>query len=221
MVNSLMTTKQPKTTADQREGEATAHIQPGSEVQIFGELSGNLSGSHEGILLTFLPTSLPLKKRWRTNGLSADFLADYLATVLPENEELPGMIANRTEIQSAVSYIANELLENAMKFSTPESPYSINLQPRSNRLIFLVTNGITAAGVQRYQSFIQEAIASDPGEMLLRRLEQNGEDQNQQSSGLGLVTIMNDYLTKLGWRFEGSLENPEVTIVTTVVQLSI
>lgn len=192
-------------------------------VQIAGEFPENLSKSQEYLLLMFSPSSLPLKKRWRTNGLSADFLADYLVTFFPRDEGIPEAIVKQAEIQSAVSYIANELLENAMKFSNPASsqPISINLQLYPDKLVFLVTNSIDPAGMQKYQLFIQEAISSEPGDMLLRRLEQNVDAQEPQSSGLGLVIIMNDYLARLGWKFESSPGHPEAMTVTTVVQLSI
>jgi len=222
-VNSLMTTEHSKVTADQSKKRAIDNSSPDSAVQIFGEFPETLPKGQEGLSLSFLPSSLPLKKRWRTNGLSANFLADYLTTFLPGDEDLPETIAKQNEVQSAVSYIANELLENAMKFSdlTSPQPISINLRLCSNQLIFLVTNSIDAAGARKYQSFIQEVNSSNPGEMLFCRLEQSAKEQEHQSSGLGLVTIVNDYLAKLGWRFETSPENSGAMIVTTAVQLLI
>jgi hypothetical protein len=40
-------------------------------------------------------------------------------------------------------------------------------------------------------------------------------------SGLGLLTIMNDYMAKVGWKFESNSQHPEITTVTTMVQLDL
>ncbi|MGC8711268.1 MAG: hypothetical protein ACP5RH_02650 [Leptodesmis sp.] len=41
------------------------------------------------------------------------------------------------------------------------------------------------------------------------------------SSGLGLLTMMTDYLAKLGWKFETINTDPQIILVTTMVQLMI
>lgn len=191
--------------------------------QTFGDFLADLPESQEYLLLVFSPSSLPLKKRWRTNGLSADFLADYLAVFFPGDENDSEAIDKQEQIQSTVSYIANELLENAMKFSNHNSPMSIRiaLQLYLSKLVFLVTNSVQPDVMQNYQAFIQEALTSDPGEMMMRRLEQIARDDVLRSSGLGLVTMMNDYSAKLGWKFETIPETPGSIKVTTMVQINI
>lgn len=191
--------------------------------QIVGEFLQDLPKSQEYLLLVFSPSSLPLKKRWRTNGLSADFLADYLAVFFPGDEDDPETMNKQEQIQSTVSYIANELLENAMKFSDHSSSMfiRIELQLYLTKLVFLVTNSIKPDVMQNYQAFIQEALTSNPGEMMLCRLEQIAKDDTLKRSGLGLVTMMNDYSARLGWKFETLPETPEITTVTTMVQINI
>jgi hypothetical protein len=79
----------------------------------------------EFLIIKFLPTSASLQQRWRTNGLSADFLADYLSTFFPgEDSE---SLNRRSEVTGGVSYIANELLENAMKFNYAHAKQSISI----------------------------------------------------------------------------------------------
>jgi hypothetical protein len=46
---------------------------------------GKRAGECEYLTLAFSPTSAPLRSRWRNNGLSADFLGDYVTTFLPTN----------------------------------------------------------------------------------------------------------------------------------------
>lgn len=206
--------------------------------QIIGEFLEDLPESQEYLLLVFSPSSVPLKKRWRTNGLSANFLADYLAVFFPGDEDNLETINQQEQIQSTVSYIANELLENAMKFSDHRSGMSIKVELHlyPNKIIFSVTNSIQPDAMQKYQTFIQEAIAADPSDTMLHRLEQIASDDTLKSSGLGLVTMMNNYAAKLGWKFETVLrflesqspelqspesQCPETIAVTTMVQVSV
>ena len=189
--------------------------------QQFGDFSAEVPSSQEYLLISFSPSSIPLQQRWRNNGLSADFLADYLTTFFPSREEPTPAIDQQAEIKSAVSFIANELLENAMKFNdeTSQHPITISLHLCDDRLVFRVTNSIPPHAVGVFQAFLQELTTTDPGELYIRCLENAAEATN--NSGLGFVTIMNDYLAKLGWQFETVQQNPQIITVTTMVQLTV
>ncbi len=179
--------------------------------------------SQEYLIIGFSPSSIPLKQRWRNNGLSADFLADYLTTFFPGNQEDSSALTRQAEIKSAVSYIANELLENAMKFNDENSyyPIDIKLQLEENGLIFSVANSIPPLSVEKFQVYIQKLLVCDPSEMYIDRLEKNAADENCSGSGLGLLTMLNDYSAKMGWKFEIVQKDPEVIAVTTMVQLTV
>src|SRR5882724_10413818 len=77
---------------------------------------GERAGDCEYLTLAFSPLSVPLRSRWRNNGLSADFLGDYVLTFLPAEGGFKPDSAMQKEIKHAVIFIANELLENAMKY---------------------------------------------------------------------------------------------------------
>ena len=79
--------------------------------QIFGDFKEMENSRHEYLKISFSPTSRPLQQRWRNNGLSADFLADYLSTFFPGEDS--SSQERQAEIKDAVNFIANELLENA------------------------------------------------------------------------------------------------------------
>ncbi len=189
--------------------------------QVLGEFN-DVPPSQEFLLISFSPSSIPLKQRWRNNGLSADFIADYLTTFFPKNEDTTTTNNKQAEIKSAVSYIANELLENAMKFNDEASqqPISIALHLYSDRVVFLVTNSIPPQAVEKFQSFIKELTSSDLEELYIRQLEKNAADECEES-GLGLLTMMNDYLAKIGWKFVTVAGEPEVITVTTMLQLTV
>src|SRR5918999_1510955 len=94
--------------------------------QIFGDFIDTQEGRGEYLKIGFSPNSISLQQRWRNNGLSADFLADYLSTFFPGED--PDSAERQTEIKDAVSYVANELLENAMKFSYSPSHHSVSIE---------------------------------------------------------------------------------------------
>jgi hypothetical protein len=191
-------------------------------IQTFGDFI-ELPASQEYLIIGFSPSSIPLKQRWRNNGLSADFMADYLATFFPGNEDDSSTIERQAEIKSAVSYIANELLENAMKFNneTSEYPINIKLQLESEGVLFSVVNSISRQGVDKFQAYIQQLLASDPSELYIQQLEKNAVEESCTDSGLGLLTMLTDYSAKIGWKFQTVHKDPEVIAVTTMVQLTI
>ncbi len=189
-------------------------------IQTFGDFIEQ-SPSQEYLIIGFSPSSIPLKQRWRNNGLSADFLADYLTSFFPGNEDEPSTIDRQAEIKSAVSYIANELLENAMKFNdeSSEYPIDIKLQLESDRVIFSVANSISEQAVDKFQAYIQHLLASDPTELYIEQLEKNAAEESCTVSGLGLLTMLSDYSAQIGWKFQTVQKYPEVITVTTMVQL--
>jgi len=191
-------------------------------IQTFGDFI-ELPASQEYLIIGFSPSSIPLKQRWRNNGLSADFMADYLATFFPGNEDDFSTIERQAEIKSAVSYIANELLENAMKFNnqTSEYPINIKLQLETDRVIFSVVNSISPQAVDKFQAYIQQLLASEPSELYIQQLEKNAADESCTDSGLGLLTMLTDYTVKIGWKFQTVHQDPEVIAVTTMVQLRV
>ncbi len=191
-------------------------------MEIFGNYE-ELPFTEEYLIIGFSPSSVPLKQRWRNNGLSADFLADYLITFFPSREEEPESIERQNEIKGAVSYIANELLENAMKFNDEKTDYpiSIRLQLDTERMVFTITNSIPEENVSSFQSYIKELTTSDPGELYIHKLEKSADEKNATSSGLGLLTMILDYMAVLGWKFETVEGAEEIITVTTMVQLTV
>lgn len=185
-----------------------------------GEFIENLPKAEEYLTISFSPGSLPLQQRWRNNGLSADFMADYFSTFFLQNEE-NGERNVREEVKNGVSFIANELLENAMKFSDQSSSIDtcIRLYLYRDRLIFLAINVITQVTADKFQNFIQELLNSDPNELYILQLERNAENEDEIGSGLGLLTMINDYSAKLGWQFVPIADRSDQTYVKTMVQL--
>lgn len=195
--------------------------------EIFGEFDDgceNVGGEY--LVLCFSPNSIPIKQRWRNNGLSADFLGDYLATFFPADE--PDKLLKRNQIKGAIRYIANELLENAMKYNDVTKHYSVNIrfQLYSDHLIFWVSNSISSENITKFKSFIRELSESDPQVMYLQRLKQNikrnfQEEKHNRSGGIGFLTMINDYNAQLSWKIESFPTEEPIAVVTTRVKIDI
>ena len=191
--------------------------------QIWGNFIQNLPPSQEYLILSFSPGSIPLRQRWRNNCLSADFLADYLSTFFLSDEHQQVECNKQAEVKSAVSYIANELLENAMKYGVEMSPFPISIQIHLNPdlIIFQLTNSIQADNTHKFQQHIETLLNGDPSELYIAQLEKNALEENSEESGLGILTMLNDYGAKLGWKFESLPQKSTEMAVTTMVQLKI
>ena len=182
--------------------------------EVIGAFSEGISTVNDGLTLTFSASSIPLKQRWRNNGLSADFLADYVTTFFPRDEADPASLTRHQEIRSAVAYIANELLENAMKYAEESLavPTTIKLLLGPDGILFSEANRTSSARAQAFLGFVRELAAADPSEMYLKQLERAGEDGG---SGLGLLTMVNDYGARLAWQFQ-DLQDGSMQITTQV-----
>lgn len=191
--------------------------------QIFGDFREELSTNEHFLVISFSPSSIPLQQRWRNNGLSADFVADYLGSFFPVSEEEPETIYRQKELKGAVSYIANELLENAMKYHEESSHNSIQfgiyLLPEA--IVLFSSNYISSLQKQQFLKTINQLTSQEPEELYIQQLEKLAEEENNRTSGMGLITIMHDYQAKLGWKIEKTTNNIEMVKVTTMVQLAI
>ncbi len=188
--------------------------------QIFGDFIEE-GGSQEYLVIHFSPLSIPLQQRWRNNGLSADFLAEYWVTFFPSHD-VPSQ-KRQLEIKSAINYIANELLENVMKFSYEPVSYSVSLGLHlyQTGFRFYARNAINPQTIVTFQARIHDLLTQDPGKLYIQQLEKNAVASDSSGSHLGLLTMIHDYKARLAWKFE-TLEHAgaEITLVTTMVSLA-
>ncbi len=188
--------------------------------KIFGNYA-DVADSHEYLTLRFSPHQFSIQDRWRNNGLSADFLADYWTTFFPANDS--SSLRRQAHVKNALSYIANELLENTMKFhcDASEKPISITLHLFPEKLLFYVTNCVEPPVAERFQDYIRTLLASDIEQRYFEQLETSAKDTTHSFSGMGYLTMIHDYEAELGWKFDDSPENPDRQQVTTMVHLPI
>jgi hypothetical protein len=189
--------------------------------QTFGKFIERQEENGEYLKIGFSPTSIPLQQRWRNNGLSADFLADYLYMFFARED---GTSSERqAEIKGAVSYIANELLENAMKFSYAPSQHAISLAMylEADAISLYVTNSVDPKSLVAFQQCIQRLLTEDPNDLYMEQLTSNVETENGGVSALGILTMLNDYGATVAWKFASVVPEADVMTVTTMVRVPV
>lgn len=194
--------------------------------QLFGEFIQNFPPEQDFLQLTFTPSSRPIKQRWKNNRLSAHFVADYMANFIPVDEDDPTSERRIKESKGAVSYVANELLENAIKFNDEKFKYKVKfgihfLENSDNvTAVMFATNSVESEGVDKLKAFIEQLLSSDPNDMYISQIEKSAEEDTE-ASGLGLLTMINDYGAVLGWNIDTIEGDFPVITVTTMAQIKV
>lgn len=186
--------------------------------EIFGNFV-EMDNSQDYLTMNFSPTLLSVRHRWRSNGMTADFLADYWSALFSKfSSPHPD---KQVEIRYAVNYITNELLENAMKFNylPSESPVSASLFPSGDEVKFYVTNRVDPEKIGQFQYFIRKLLTEDLDELYIRQIRDNTENGTDSISRLGFLTILNDYKSDLAWTFETVRGKPVKNMVTTMARI--
>ncbi len=193
--------------------------------EIYGDFNDEEQPECEEYLsIRFSPSRLPLKKRWENNGLSADFISEYFkifyVSQQEENNDVPDDIL-LDNLRNSVKYVANELLENAMKFQAPiiyPTAARIFLSLYNDKLVFYITHSITAQQAESFEVFIKKVLEGDPQMLYIEAMRESAREENVHRSGMGLLSMICDYNAKLGWKFE-SIDGVPLVTVTTMVTL--
>jgi hypothetical protein len=194
-------------------------------VQIFGNYKEHLSDSDEYLTIGFAPGRRPLQKRWENNELSADFIADYYKNFHIDQRESMGDTPDEMDtanLRDGVKYIANELLENAMKFQLRDMGVAakIALSLYDEEIVFSISNGVDTKQLAIFQAYIERFIASDPQALYFEVMRNSAKEENLNQSGMGLLSMVCDYGASLGWKFSPT-DDPERMLVSTMVCLPV
>ena len=199
--------------------------------QIFGDYLEELSSEFDSLEMSFTPNDRSIKQRWKNNRLSAQFIAEYFSAFLPVDEDDSKGARRIVESKGAVSYVANELIENAMKFNNEESNFKIkigiyflkyvSIKNTEITALLFATNSVTPQGVDKFQTFLAELLAADPEELYVTQVEKSMEEEHNEASGLGFLTMINDYSVKLGWKFETIGTDLPIHTVTTMARVTV
>jgi hypothetical protein len=183
--------------------------------QCIGDFRDFSSEAGARVSLVFFPADFQV--RWSQCSATADFFAEYFAAVpacKPADDDA------RAEFVGTVSYIVNELVENAVKFSIGER-VEVTVGLDDGELVALVANRIPITAVDTLAATFRGLLDGDPQELLFARVEENAENPEAGGSGLGFLTMMSDYGAKIGWRFGTVADNPNNVLLETMARLEV
>jgi len=139
---------------------------------------------------------------WRRCSLSADFLARYYSYYFPYREKATDRISRETA-ENNISYILNELIENTAKYSdAADKSVEVAVHLRERDIVFQVTNRVTQKRAEDFVRMAGQLMTGNTEQLYLSQLEKEAD-----SSGLGYLTMINDYGVTLGFKVEKTAEN--------------
>jgi hypothetical protein len=145
--------------------------------------------------------STDMLQHWRRVSLSSDFLAKYYSFYFPYREKAKGRIS-REAAENSISFVLNELIENTAKYSnTTDTEVRVRVLLLERTILLEVSNAVTLKMADEFQASMREVLAGNTEELYLAKLEANLE-QARNDSGLGFLTLINDYQVELGFKFE-------------------
>ena len=152
-------------------------------------------------------------ENWRRCSITANFFAKYYSSFFPEDDG-GGKYIQKKSAEYSISYLLNELFENAAKFSNANrKSVFFEVFCLKNYILFQISNYILAETQLSFSNLIQELLSNDPSELYIKKVEEN-IDTGKSGSGLGYLTLMNDYNITFGYKFESVLEEPNIFKVT-------
>jgi hypothetical protein len=154
-----------------------------------------------------------LELKWSHCSASADFLSQYYAGVLATGRNASQL----RDLSHGISYLANELIENAVKFRS-EGDVEFVAGMDGGEFVLCIRHCIAPETSGRFKKLLKELTAGDPGDLLIQRIEANALGTGS-GSGLGILTLMNDYGARLTWRFASADQSS--THLETVARLPI
>lgn len=169
----------------------------------------------------FLLNYQQLKEEYTRNGLLVSHYSfGEIALQFMKNLH-PGYFSqgflSAAEIRQSVDYIANELLENSIKYSdNTATRINLEIHVTKQAIAVISTNMISEDRSDVFSNYLRKIIRSDTSEMYIRQLEKNLGDNNK--SGLGLLSMIHDYRAKINWEFT-TIDRSNRVLSRIVVQL--
>ncbi|WP_305984938.1 ATP-binding protein [Roseibium sp. MMSF_3544] len=148
----------------------------------------------------------PLELSWHHCGVTSDFIGEYFSRSC-------GSGIDPVDARHSISYMINEILENAIKFRHGGDVELVSTLDEDMFEIKIV-NLIDAQTAEKFQGHLTLLLEREPGELLLERIEENALNPDSSGSGLGLLTLMSDYGAKLGWSFTSEHVSEGVELTT-------
>ncbi|OAP36481.1 ATP-binding protein [Sinorhizobium glycinis] len=149
----------------------------------------------------------PLDLSWKHCAMTSDFVAEFVALRYRTSRNL------YKEVRHNVGYLTNELIENAVKFRA-SGEIVVETAVASNAFRAKVSNFVDKETARRFQHLLSEITTGDPGELLIKRIEENALGASPGGSGLGLLTLMSDYGAHFAWVFGSGEKESRIPLET-------
>ncbi|PTY03965.1 hypothetical protein DB346_02660 [Verrucomicrobia bacterium LW23] len=147
------------------------------------------------------------------------FLAQYAGRLLAGLLEGAGAASTSAEVRQFVddvSYLANELLENAVKYRCG-GPVHLGFCVDAHEFVLVIRNEMQTPRASELRRRAAEILERDPADLLIEQAERNAEDPESSGSGIGFLTLLAHYGARLGWRLQ-PIANPVCVAETTCGQ---
>lgn len=160
--------------------------------------------NEKSLTLTILPSDPD--SYWDNISRIADFISDYYMEIL-KNEYRKNII----------SAVANELIENSVRFSRSKNlPVTIESSLNSGRIYISVSNSIDASSKSEFILRLNDLFTGDVRTKYLNRLK-NISDTGK-SGGLGLMMIRKNYARLINFWFYNNKTTGEAVKVTALLE---
>jgi len=156
----------------------------------------NIFEDRQSLNLTFSLSAMEVANFWSRCGLIANFCASYMAVAMP----------SRKNITNSLSFVLNELLENALKYAQPkESAIDFAILQKDNSVIIEIANQISEDQVEPLLDMAKNLIDTDyVNAKYIDLLTTSGKSSDK--SGIGLLTVINYYQAQMSFKIGSPAE---------------
>lgn len=180
-----------------------------SMVREYGTFDASLEARRPISEINLQCTPLDVIAHWRRCSMMADFGADFLAYNF-ENVDVA---------RNIISTVLNELLENAVKFSARKrEKISVSLAHYGELVRISTINVATAERVASLTSLIKDLQRDDLDWIFVSHIERSAV-MAQPTSGLGLISMRNDYHARVGVRLTMLLDESHEVLVNVLLDV--
>lgn len=184
---------------------------------ILGDYLESLPHEEKAVTISFFFNYELTNEERLDNESSFNLIVTYALNFIHQNRH-ENYKASMSTIRESIEYIANELLENSMKYGDRLLPkITITIHITEKKIFIISTNLIDESRSKKFKSHVQKLLDSDISDMYLRQIEDNISVSHK--SGLGFLSMINDYDAQIGWKFEAS-EHPKKKLSSVMVQIS-
>lgn len=155
--------------------------------------------------------SVPMSylKNWDKCSLVANFFGTYQALTYKKNKH---------QVISVLSTVINELLENAVKFSS-DSQFEVRIKSQKiNNITSIETCNIgNKKNIENLIRFTEKLETKNPELIFLKNIENNIKKNSK--SELGLISIFKDYSQKIGFKIKKIPNEDDAYEIFTNIQI--